>query len=293
MKSYFTLLFALFIFSLSSAQENYTYQGETYSLIKTVDGELDLLYNIIDDEYRYFISINGDLEELLNTKVDGEYKREYKDTLQKLTSDKNISTNRLNLTLSSLENFIIKYNTLKDENFVDPRAKGSLNSRLGFFGGISNMIYTPNPTNQIAPVLGVEWEVYSNEKLKRHAAFVQLRYVFESEDYKYSEAEFSLNYRFKLINLTDFHFYLDAELFNFTYYDENFTIVDSADPANNEKINRTGSELNFPVSFGAGVAYRITPNGFLTLSYNDVVSIAEDSNGEFPVDVTLGYKFKL
>ncbi|MGO1585549.1 MAG: hypothetical protein ACTHXJ_06205, partial [Mesonia sp.] len=116
---------------------------------------------------------------------------------------------------------------------------------------------------------------------------------FESEEYKYSEANFSLNYRFKVINLTDFHFFVDTELFNLRFYNEKFSIVDSADPSNNEKINRTGSELNFPVSFGAGIAYRITPNGFLTLSYNDVVSIMEDSNGEFPVDITLGYKFKI
>ncbi|MDT0295850.1 hypothetical protein ACFQ3R_14110 [Mesonia ostreae] len=294
MKSYLTLLFALCIFHFSSAQENYTYQGETYSLIKTVDGELDLLYNVIDGEYRYFISKNGELEELVNTKIDGKYNKQYKSTLERLTNDQEISTERINLTLGSLENFIVEYNnTLKDEDFIDSRPKPSLNSRLGFFGGISNMIYTPNPTNETAPVLGAEWEVYSNEKLKRHSAFVQLRYVFESEDYKYSEAEFSLNYRFKVVDLTNFHFYLEAELFNLTFYNENYILIDSSDSSNNEKINRTGSEMNFPINFGAGVAYRITPNGFLTLSYNDVVSIAQDNNGEFPVDITLGYKFKL
>ncbi|MGO3156217.1 hypothetical protein [Mesonia sp.] len=293
MKSLFTIFIALFVFNLSSAQENHTYQGDTYSLIKTVDGELVLLYNIIDGRYRYFIAKNGELEELLNTKVDGEYKREYQATLQNFTSDKDIPTDRINLTLASLKEFTIQYNTLKDKSFEDLESKRDYNFRLGFFGGISNIIYTANPTNETAPLLGAEWEVYSYKKLKRNSAFVQFRYVFESEEYKYSEANFSLNYRFKVINLTDFHFFVDTELFNLRFYNEKFSIVDSADPSNNEKINRTGSELNFPVSFGAGIAYRITPNGFLTLSYNDVVSIMEDSNGEFPVDITLGYKFKI
>lgn len=262
MKTTFTLLIALLAFGFSSAQENYSYQGKEYSLIKTIDGELDLLYNIIDGEYRYFITKNENLEELINTKVDGKYQEQYKNTLQKFTSDENISTQRVKLTLASLQEFVIMYNTLKDETFVDSREKSSVNFRLGFFGGISNLVYTPNPTNETSPLIGAEFEIYSNKKLKRHSAFIQFRYVFESEDYKYSEAQTSLNYRFKIINLKNFHFYVDTEFFNLAFYNENFIILDSDEPNNNEVANRTDSELNFPVSFGAGLAYRITPHGF-------------------------------
>lgn len=293
MKPLLTLLIALFLFNLSNAQENYSYQGKEYSLIKTVDGELDLLYNIIDGEYRYFISRNENLEELINTKENGKYAEQYKTTLQTFANDENISTQRVNLTLSSLQEFIITYNTLKDDDFEDPRKQISVNSRLGFFGGITNLVYTANPGNETAPLLGAEWEIYSDETLKRHSAFVQFRYVFESEEYKYSEAQFSLNYRFKIINLSDFHFYVDTEFINLNFYNENYIIIDTENPLNNEEINRKDSELNFPISFGAGVAYKITPHGFLTFSYNDVVSLAEDTNGEFPIDFTLGYKFKM
>ncbi|MDQ7915955.1 hypothetical protein RBU60_00055 [Mesonia sp. MT50] len=156
MKSLFTIFITLFVFNLSSAQKNHTYQGDTYSLIKTVDGELVLLYNIIDGRYRYFIAKNGELEELLNTKVDGEYKREYQATLQNFTSDKDIPTDRINLTLASLKEFTIQYYTLKDKSFEDLESKRDYNFRLGFFGGISNIIYTANPTNETASLLGAE-----------------------------------------------------------------------------------------------------------------------------------------
>jgi len=34
-------------------------------------------------------------------------------------------------------------------------------------------------------------------------------------------------------------------------------------------------------------------NGYLFFTYNDIVGLGIDSNGEFPVDFTLGYKFNL
>ncbi|MFT5250757.1 MAG: hypothetical protein ACI93P_002500, partial [bacterium] len=34
-------------------------------------------------------------------------------------------------------------------------------------------------------------------------------------------------------------------------------------------------------------------NGYLTFMYNDFVSVVQESNSEFPLDFSLGYKFNL
>ena len=45
-------------------------------------------------------------------------------------------------------------------------------------------------------------------------------------------------------------------------------------------------------NFGIGFDYAIG-NGYLTFTYNDIIGLSLDTNGEFPLDLTLGYKFNL
>ena len=74
------LTFLLFLcFSSLIAQNTYTINNETLVLKTEVEGKIDLLWNIIDQKYRYFVRTeDGRIEELTNTKgEDNKFKEEY------------------------------------------------------------------------------------------------------------------------------------------------------------------------------------------------------------------------
>ena len=54
----------------------------------------------------------------------------------------------------------------------------------------------------------------------------------------------------------------------------------------------SGSDFSAPITFGLGADYKVG-NGYITFNYNDIVGLSVDSNGEFPIDFTFGYKFNL
>ena len=56
--------------------------------------------------------------------------------------------------------------------------------------------------------------------------------------------------------------------------------------------NESGSNFSSPLTFGIGADYKIG-NGYLTFAYRDIVGINVESNSEFPIDFSLGYKFSL
>ncbi|WP_370002266.1 hypothetical protein [Winogradskyella sp.] len=67
MKKIFLILIFSFAFQLNHCQETYAINGETLELKTEIDGKLDLLWNIIDGEYRYFVRTeNDDIIELKN-----------------------------------------------------------------------------------------------------------------------------------------------------------------------------------------------------------------------------------
>ena len=94
-----------------TAQKIYTIKNETLELKIEVDGKIDLLWNIIDSQYRYFVRRpDGNIQELVNTKnANNKYQEEYKSTLTNLTLDATVSTEDLNLTLYSLKQFFNHY----------------------------------------------------------------------------------------------------------------------------------------------------------------------------------------
>src|SRR5690606_19092100 len=92
----FGMLFLLFAGTLQ-AQQQYTIDGQTYTLNTGVEGSLTLLWNTIDGEYRYFSKKGDAIEELKNTKQNGDYQEEYKAILKRQTSDAVISTEKVNL----------------------------------------------------------------------------------------------------------------------------------------------------------------------------------------------------
>ncbi len=108
MKNFYVLIVILLFSTISIAQveRQVEVNEQTYSLIEEIDGELTLLYNIIDDEYRYFIQKGDPVIELKNTKVDGKYQMEYRQQLADLTAGQNLNAERVKFVLYSLETFV-------------------------------------------------------------------------------------------------------------------------------------------------------------------------------------------
>ncbi len=293
MKSYAFLSVLIFLFFATTlnAQQEYIVNGEIYTLNTEVAGNLTLLWNTIDGEYRYFSKKGNDISELKNTKQDGRYREEYKEVLQEQTSDAGISVEDVKLTLPSLHSFFAEYNKKKDPNFSETKSSIALQLRLGAFAGISNSIYSHNPTNELQPVAGIDLELVDNVKLKRHALVLRFKETFKSDKYKFSSSQFSLNYRFKFIKTPRFDAFLNCKFASLTFVNREELIIGFGEvdqPIYGEK----GSDFNAPITFGLGADYKVG-NGYITFNYNDIVGLNVDDNGEFPIDFTVGYKFNL
>lgn len=267
-------------------------EGDTLALNKEVEGTLSLYWNEEWNRYRYFVQKREHFVELKNEQVEGEEKKKFQLQLEKLTADANISTRDVKLLLYSLKHFTNLYNSTVEENYVYNASSSNIKHRIGFFTGLSNNIYTKNPENIIAPVVGLEYELYDPNLAPRHAAFLQLRQSFERDEFTYSSTQLTINYRFKFIYKPDFDVYLDTELVNFYYSQEDIYVTNDQGEIDSVK-KESGFDLMAPLSFGVGAGFRITESGIITVGYNDIVSIFLDSNGSFPVDFTVGYKFSL
>lgn len=276
----------VFLFAATTvAQENYTVNGSIYSLKTEVEGPLTLLWNVIDNEYRYFAKKGNDIVELKNTRVDGKYQEEYKATLRQLTSDHPVDPSKTNITLPGLRAYINQYNTLADPNFVEKSTDFELETRLGVFAGMSNNTSTTNPENVFAPLAGLEFEITDNVVLKRHSIVVQFRHSFKADEYDLTFSQVALNYRFKFIYSNKITVFAQAKLFTLT-----FSTLDENNAEDYEDLK--GTAFNPPLGLGLGMDYKLG-NGYLTLGVNDLVSPGIDVNDEFSMDVTLGYKFSL
>lgn len=292
MKKLLLIICFLLSYWQTNAQDTYKINDESLELITEVDGTLDLLWNIIDGKYRYFIRTNdGSIVELKNTKGDSKkFQEEYKITLDNLTSGSGLSSEKVNLTLYSLKTFVDQYNLKSDSNYQTQISKSKLLFRLGFFGGITNSPFISNPDNLKTPLFGAELEVLETTNLTRHALFMQLKHVLEQEELLYSTTELSLGYRFRFINKETFSFYGNVKFATLNF--SNATVViNNNGVLTSEKINETAFDV--PLIFGVGADIRITKNSFVTLAYNELFALFLDNQGNFSTDFTLGYKFNL
>jgi hypothetical protein len=277
------------------AQQQYTVSGQTYTLKTEVEGPLTLLWNTIDSEYRYFAKKETTIVELKNTRGPKGYRKEYKEELMKLTRDAPIDTTKVKLTKASLKDFFIAYNTKVDPGYTYDSPSILLKARLGAFGGITNSIFTENPENALAPIAGLELEIIDEVKLKRHAVVLRFKQIFESSDYAYSASQFSMNYRFKFVKNERFDVFANIKFVAYTHSENDIVITEI--PAGGETpVMRTESRsrggLSAPGTFGVGADIALG-KGYLTFFYDDIVGLTVDSNGEFPIDFSLGYKFSL
>lgn len=280
------MLFCL-AFQLNYSQETYTVNGETLELKTEIDGKLDLLWNVIDGKYRYFVKTeDSTITELKNTKDDNnDYQEEYKSTLSSLTNGN--STDKLKLTLYSLRNYIDSYNASVDTSYTSTSTESNVQFRLGFSGGITNNPFVGNPDNTKTPLIGAELEIYEANVLPRHSGFLQARHAFENDDFKYNTSELSLGYRFRFINKETFSIYgqvkfATVNFSNFTFLDENDMEVDS---------NETSFDI--PFIFGVGSDIKVGNNSYITIIYGELFALLLDNQGNFSTDIAIGYKFNL
>lgn len=290
MKSLLSIV-AICILSFSatlSAQQQYTINGKEYTLLTEVDGPLTLLWNTIDGDFRYFAKKDNTISELKNTKQDGKYQEEYKRELQTLTADAPVKSDNINLTLPSLKDFFDAYNKRRDANYTAIDKKIKLSTRLGAFAGVTNSIFTDNPTNAFQPIAGADLEILDNIKLRRHALVMRFKHTFETNDFVFSSSQLSLNYRFKFIQTPRFDAYIQAKFVSYTYVKREVLVTTPSIMT----VQQSGGDFTAPGIFGIGADYKLG-NGYVTFNYNDIVAIGESSNGEFPTELTLGYKFNL
>ncbi|WP_299128160.1 hypothetical protein [uncultured Winogradskyella sp.] len=286
MKKILVLFACLGIGFTAISQEHYTINGDTLALKTEVDGKLDLLWNTFDGNYRYFVKSNDNsITELKNTKdTNNKYLEEYKSVLSNLTGQ---NTDDLKLTLYSLKSFINRYNASVDPNYTYESTEQSLGFRLGFWGGVTNNPFVSNPENKKLPMLGLELEVFEANALPRHSGFLQGRHAFSSDDFQYSTTEFSLGYRYRIINKSTFSIYGQVKLATLNI--SNVTLLDT----NNMQKDFNETAFDVPLIFGIGSDIKVGDNSYLTLIYGELFAVLLDNQGNFSADIAIGYKFNL
>ena len=277
------------------AQNMYTVNNESIELKTEVEGTLDLLWNIFNGKYRYFVrSSDGNIQELKNTKnaETNKYQEEYKTVLDELTQDYELTADKVNLTLFSLKEYINKFNATSDVGYnYEERSK--IQSRLGVFGGLTNQPFIENPNNQSVPFFGLEFEIFEASKLPRHALFFHFRHALEHDDFEYSSTQLAIGYRFRVINKEAFNFYGNLKMVTYGHSEGKVYYRDNNNSGQfiERDISNTGVEA--PFILGIGVDVRITKNSFITLAYHDIYAIFIDNSDNFPIDFAIGYKINL
>lgn len=286
MIKYVFLIFFLAVTPQLVAQEIFIIEGDTLQLQREVKGPLNLYWAEKDNRYRYFIQKKKRMRELTNRNG------EFQEQLAEFTHEVDISVKDVKFALYSLKHFANKYNALVKEDYTYNTSTPNIRNRIGLFTGLSNNKYTTNPENIIAPVLGLEFEFFDPNLAPRHVAYLQLRQSFKRKEYRYSSTQLSVNYRFKALYLTGFDIHIDAELATLYYSEDRIPITDESGEVVAIKDER-GFSFTAPFSFGLGTDIKVTEESFISLSYNDIVSVVLDGNDSFPIDFSVGYKFNL
>jgi len=286
MKKIGIILCFFFYTTILVAQDTYTVQNETLQLKTEVEGQVNLLWNIIDGKYRYFVRTNNNtITELVNTRNGNrKYQEEYKTVLENLTGD---SAEDVNFTLTDLKKYIDDYNATQDPSYVSSIYNAKLQLLLEAFGGVTNSPFINNPDNSISPQFGTELELLDGNRIKRHALFMRLRHVFKTNDFEYSTTELALGYRFRFINSHVF------SLFGQTKFATLNFLKNTVPGPSDEPVDISETVFDVPFTFGVGADIRLGNNSFITIQYNELFAALLDNNGNFSTNITLGYKFKL
>jgi hypothetical protein len=283
----YLVFLTLFLFtSFFYAQETTVINGKTYELKTAIEGELDLLWNVADKRFHYFIKTSDEhIIELSNTKNENGFQEEYKTQLIDLTEKKGSDTHNLKFTLQDLKAYIKTYNTSVGNSYSD--VKNTLKLRLGLFGGITNQPFVTNPDNINVPFFGMELEGISSSTNSNHAGFFSIIQALDNDDFEYSSTQLALGYRYRFLNKSKFNIYGNMRLATYTFSKETFRYFGLP----NETINK--STFQIPCSFGLGADIKLSNKSFITLAYNELFAIFISNNDNFPLDLAIGYKLSL
>ncbi len=284
-------LLALTISTYSFAQNTYTVNNETLALKTEVEGTLDLLWNIIDNQYRYFIKTEDNtLTELINIKgSNNKYNNAYQTTLSNLTG---LDTSKTKLTLYSLKQFINEYNASKNSNYSYDSSKPKLSFRLGLFGGLTNNPFVFNPQNDKVAFFGAELELFEETVQPKHAGFLNIRSSRDSGPLNYSATQLSLGYRFRFINKAFFNVYGQTKFASLIFSNSTLSIEDSTNPGTFITSEQSNTAFDIPLAFGLGADFKVG-NGYITFVADNLFAAFVSSTDNFPLDLALGYKFNL
>lgn len=289
-KILFLVVFSI-LFLPVTAQKTYTIDDTSYELKTEVSGTIDLLWNIIDSKYRYFIKKDNVIVELTNTKNGTKtYQEEYKTILEKFTSDEIVPTENVKLTLPSLAKFINNYNALKSKDYVIEDKRGKVNTRFAIFGGITNNPFVINPENTINPVFGLEIEVFEANKLPSHSIYLKGRQVIGNKEFDYYATQIAIGYRFRFIKSAKLSIYTNVDLAQYSFTKQTKTIFN--DDYHNEVVEKNNG-FEVPFIFGLGAEYKLTDNTFLTLTYNEIFALLLGGQDNFSKSFALGVRINL
>ncbi|TCK65168.1 hypothetical protein DFQ05_2383 [Winogradskyella wandonensis] len=294
MKKIGLICFIFASISIGFAQNTYTVNGETLELKTEVEGELDLLWTVTYGKYRYFVRTSeGTITELKSTRdSNGKYKKEYLDVLKNLTSDSNVSPDRVSLTTGSLKRFIDNYNKRKDSDYKIRNTDSKVNFRLAFFGGTTNHPLVENIDNTSSFQLATELELFGDTDNPRHSGLLQARQTLGAKD-DYRSTEFSLGYRFRILRKERFNLYVQNRFASVNFFSIERPVFTDETSSIIEFQTRNESEFDVPFIFGIGADIKISANSYLTILYDRFFALGLDNSDDFPMDIMVGYKFNL
>ncbi len=289
MKKFTSLCILMLSVNLTFCQERYNVGGETLILKTEIDGDLDFLWNVFDNQFRYFVRTkDGKILELKNTKnKSNKFQEEYKTLLQDVTKGVDIPTKKLKFTRYSLQDYIDTYNAKTDSGYISAKTKSKIAFRLGFSAGITNNPFVTNPENIISPLIGAELELFEGNENGPHAGFLQLRHSFKNDNFEYSTSEISMGYRYRFIRSETFNIYGQIKLATVNFV--NASVLDDNDMS--ITINETGFDA--PLIFGIGSDIKISDNSYITIIYGELFALLLDEQDNFSTDISIGYKFDL
>ena len=198
-----------------------------------------------------------------------------------------MSTSKLNLTLYSLSNYIDKYNASVDMAYTSTTTESKVQLRLGFSGGITNNPFVGNYANVKVPLIGAELEIYEAKVLPRHSGFLQVRHSFDNDNFSYNTTEFSLGYRYRIINKSSFSIYGQVKLATVNFTDVTYI------GENETEISQNDTSFDVPFIFGIGSDIKVGKTSYITIIYGELFALLLDNQGNFSTDIAIGYKFNL
>lgn len=292
MESFQRFLWVILIFCWSGLQGQgiFVIEGDTLTLTAEVRGELSLFWNENTENPRFFARKGDQMLELKDSLSSG--RPQYQIDLARIAGDQDDSVLDLEFSLASLGAFFRSYNEEVRQLRAEKESRRVFASRIGFFTGLSNNVYAENPDNVLAPLVGVEFEMFNPQFSWRHSAVLDLEQSFKQEGYRYTATQLSLSYRYRFLQLNRLQIYVDATLGRLLYERDEYQVLDEQGEV---LALRDDSEIKLqaPLSLGFGADYQVTQKGYITFGYNEVVSATLDSNGSFPIDITVGYRYQL